>query len=244
MSVTLAKNPLFLMVDTETIYLKKRIYELAFMVFDSITCEVIDNKRFFIKETLESAAYYFLRHGKTPIFWPESRLNILECLKDKDTVTWQTAQDNLLLMLAKYDIKDIIAHNINFDLSAIYKTAELYSDDRDYAILLDKLPRYEKLELSGFFIHGLPSGLAYDIPFKMKSGCATFKADYLVPALVKGGSQNHDALGDCMNQLQLYKAAIANSGKYQNQGTIYGNMQMFHKVQYDNARRLGTSELD
>jgi hypothetical protein len=210
----------------------------------SVTCAIVDKGRFLIKETLESALFYFLRHGKTPIFWPESRLNVMDCMRHKDCVSWHDAINTMLNALDKYDIKHIIAHNINFDVGAIYKTSELYSSELEYQDVFESLVMREKLELSGYFINGLPENLAYLLPHKKKSGCATFKADFLVPALVKGGSQNHDALGDCLNQLQLYKIAIGESGLYKNTGSIYGNMQAYHKAQYDNARRLGTSELD
>lgn len=242
--VSLAKNPLFMMIDTETIYLKKRVYELGYIVFDSVTCAVVDKGRFLIRETCESALYYFVRHQKMPIFWPESRLSVTKCLKEKDCVSWQDAICALLASVRKHDITAFIAHNIAFDIGAIYKTAELYSSESDYNSMFSIMSRIEKLELSGYFIHGLPDNLAYLLPHKKKSGCATFKADYLVPAIVAGASQNHDALGDCINQLALYKIATESNGRYQNQGTIYGNMQMFHKVQYDNARRLGISELE
>jgi hypothetical protein len=240
--VSLAKNPLFMMIDTETVYMKKRVYELGYIVFDSVTCAIVDKGRFLIKETLESALFYFLRHGKTPIFWPESRLNVMDCIKSKDCVNWSEAIGALLASVKKYDVAAFIAHNIAFDIGAIYKTSELYSED--FNSVFSVISPIEKLELSGYFIHGLPDNLAYDMPHKVKSGCMTMKADFLVPALVAGASQNHDALGDCINQLALYKIATENNGRYQNQGTIYANMQMFHAVQYESARRLGTSELD
>ena len=240
--VNLAKNPLFMMIDTETIYMRKRVYELGFIVFDSVTCRVIKKGRFLIKETLESALYYFLQHGKTPIFWPDSRLNVMDCMKHKDCMLWQDAIGALLASVKKYDVAAFIAHNISFDIEAIYKTGKLYSSDFDSVFSV--MSPIEKLELSGYFIHGLPDNLAYNMPHKVKSGCMTMKADFLVPALIAGASQNHDALGDCVNQLALYKIATENNGRYQNQGTIYANMQMFHAVQYESARRLGTSELE
>lgn len=242
--VSLAKNPLFMMIDTETIYMKKRVYELGFIVFDSVTCAIVDKGRFLILETCESALYYFLSHKKMPIFWPESRLSVMDCMKEKDCVTWQDAINTMLSMIDKYDIKSLIAHNIGFDVSAIYKTSEIYSSDYDYNSMFDFISSMNKLELSGYFITGLPENLAYLLPHKKKSGCMTMKADFLVPALVEGANQNHDALGDCYNQLALYKIATENNGRYQNQGTIYANMKMFHIVQYENARRLGISELE
>lgn len=240
--VSLAKNPLFMMIDTETIYMKKRVYELGYIVFDSVTCAVVDTGRFLIKETLESALFYFLRHGKTPVFWPDSRLNVMDCMKHRDCVSWQDAIGALLASVRKYDIAAFIAHNIAFDVGAIYKTSELYSED--FESVFSIMRPIEKLELSGYFITGLPENLAYLLPHKKKSGCATFKADHLVPTLVQGASQNHDAYGDCLNQLQLYKIAIEGSGLYKNTGSIYGNMQAYHREQYDNARRLGVSELE
>lgn len=242
--VSLAKNSLFMMIDTETIYLKKRVYELAFIIFDSVTCQVVDKGRFLIRETLESALYCFLRHGKTPIFWPDGRLNVMDCMKHKDCISWSGAINTLLASVRKHDIAAFIAHNIAFDIGAIYKTAELYSSESEYNSMFSTMSVVEKLELSGYFIHGLPEGLAYLIPHKVKSGCATFKADFLVPALVEGASQNHDALGDCLNQLQLYNIAIENNGRYQNQGSIFGNMQAYHREQYDNARRLGIRDIE
>ena len=68
----------------------------------------------------------------------------------------------------------------------------------------------------------------------------TFKADYLAPCLV-GNNQEHDALGDCMNQLELYKLT---KGKYANQGTIYANMLAHHKIKHDDNKRLGGSQID
>ena len=149
----------------------------------------------------------------------------------------------MLLVLKKHDIKNIIAHNVSFDVSAIYKTSELYCEESQYNKMFDFVSCMNKLELSGFFVYGLPEGLAYLLPHKAKSGCATFKADFLCPTLL-GVNQNHDALSDCANQIELYKIALANSGIYRHCGTIYGNMKMFHAVQYENARRLGTSELE
>ncbi len=233
--ITLAKNPLYAMIDTETIFLKKRVYELAVVIFDSVTCEIVQAKKWYIKESLESAIFYQLRHNKPPIFWP-ARLNPLILLKE--SVSFDQALTDFMLAVKKHDIKVLIAHNINFDVGAIYSTANLYSDT-----LGDNnafLSQYEKLELSGFFVHGLPLMAAYNVPFKRKSGCMTFKADYLVPTLI-GGTQNHDALGDCANQINLYKLT---KGQYANTGTIYGNMLKHHKLKHDDNKRLGNSSLD
>lgn len=231
-TLTLAKNPLFAMIDTETIYLKKRVYELAIVVFDSVTCEIVASKKWYIKETLESAVFYQLRHNKPPIFWP-SRLNPLTLLKDAHT--WQDAIEEFNMILAKNDVQALIAHNINFDISAIYKTDSLYTNN-----VIAFLAKYEKLELSGYFIHGLPLMAAYNVPYKTKSGCMTFKADYLAPCLL-GSTQNHDALGDCYNQLALYKLT---KGQYANKGTIYHNMLAHHALKHDDNKRLGDSSLD
>lgn len=233
--LSLSKNPLFGMLDTETIYLKKRVYELALVIFDSVTCEIIASKKWYIKESLESAIFYQLRHHKTPIFWP-SRLNPLTVLKE--SVPFDQALTEFMLILYKNDVKVLIAHNINFDISAIYQTANLYSDKLGNNRAF--LSQYEKLELSGYFVHGLPRMAAYNVPYKSKSGCMTFKADFLVPCLV-GASQNHDAIGDCMNQIQLYKLT---KGQYANAGTIYGNMLKHHKLRHNDNKRLGNSSID
>lgn len=237
MAISLQKNPRYLMLDTETIYLKKQVYELAFVVFDSVTCEAIYKTRHYIRETVESAVYYFIRNNKTPIFWP-NRLNALSVLKDADCVSWEHAKNNLLSVISCYGVDAIIAHNVNFDISAIYSTNNKYASDNTENTAF--LSHIEKLELSGFFVHGLPSMAAYNVPYKAKSGCATFKADYLVP-LLANGIQAHDALGDCYNQLALYKLT---RGKYQNQGTIYANMLKHHALKHDDNKRLGDSSLD
>lgn len=226
------------MIDTETIYLKKRVYELAIVVFDSVTCEVVDKKKWYIREAIESAIYYQLRHNKTPIFWP-SRLNPLALLKE--AVTWEQAKNEFIAILAKNGVQDLIAHNINFDVSAIYATNNLYkAEDFTYTDNDPFLVQYNKLELSGYFVHGLPKMVAYNVPFKVKSGCMTFKADFLVPCLL-GVTQNHDALSDCINQINLYKLT---KGKYQNNGTIFSNMLAHHKAKHNDNKRLGDSSLD
>lgn len=233
--LSLEKKPLFAMIDTETIYLRKRIYELAVVVFDSVTCEIVDKKSWYIKETLESTVYYQLRHNKPPIFWP-SRLNPLALLKE--AINWEQAIDEFTLLLSKHDIKSLIAHNINFDIGAIYATNNLYGteDTQNRAFLAG----FNKLELSGFFVTGLPLTAAYNVPYKVKSGCATFKADYLVP-LLTNGIQAHDALGDCINQVNLYKLT---KGDYKNNGTIFGNMLAHHKLKHNNNRHLGTDGIE
>lgn len=237
MAISLQKNARFLMLDTETIYLQKQVYELAFVVFDAVTCEAIYKTRYYIRETVESAAYYFIRNKKTPIFWP-NRLNALDVLKHDDCVSWELAKNQLLSVLSWYGVDAIIAHNVNFDLSAIYSTNNKYASDNteDTAFL----SHIEKLELSGYFVHGLPSMVAYNVPYKAKSGCATFKADFLVP-LLANGIQAHDALGDCLNQLALYKLT---KGDYKNNGTIYANMLAHHKAKHNDNKRLGDSSLD
>lgn len=233
--LSLAKNPLFAMIDTETIYFKKRVYELAIVVFDSVTCAIVDSKKWYIRETVESALFYQLRHNKQPIFWP-NRLNPFQVLKD--AVTWEEALNEFMIILARHDVNSLIAHNINFDVNAIYATNTFYgSEDTQYQAFLSN---FNKLELSGYFIHGLPLMAAYNVPYKYKSGCMTFKADYLSPCLV-GTRQNHDAIGDCMNQIELYKLT---RGKYQNQGTIYANMLAHHALKHDDNKRLGNSSLD
>ena len=231
---TLTKNPLFAMLDTETVYLKKRVYELALIIFDSVTCEVITSKKWYIKETLEGAVYYQLRHSKPPIFWP-SRLNALSLLKD--AVAWQDAIAEFLTLLEINGVSSLIAHNVNFDINAIYATENKI---RGMNAGGPFLANYEKLELSGFFVHGLPLMAAYNVPYKLKSGCMTFKADYLVPCFTNG-TQNHDALGDCYNQLELYKLT---KGKYQNQGTIYHNMLAHHRLKHAGNKRLGSDSLE
>lgn len=228
------------MIDTETIYLKKRVYELALIIFDSVTCEVITSKKWYIKDTVESALHYQLRHGKPPIFWP-NRLNPFEILKDACCVTWATAISEFLAILTKNNVSALIAHNINFDISAIYATNNLYKPEDFTCTDNDAfLASYEKLELSGFFIHGLPLMTAYNVPFKAKSGCMTFKADYLVPCLING-TQNHDALGDCYNQIALYKLT---KGQYTNNGTIYANMLAHHRLKHNDNKRLGNDSLE
>ena len=235
--ISLKKNPLFCMLDTETIFAsKKRAYELAIVVFDSVTCEIVAKKRWYIKETLRDAVYYQLKTGSTPIYWPQ-RLNALTVFHDPDCVAWDTAKNEFLTMLKKHDIQALIAHNINFDLSTIYSTDNFYADDLTNEPFLSHL---EKLELSGYFVYGLPSMTAYNVPYKAKSGCMTFKADFLAPCLL-GNSQNHDALSDCENQINLYKLT---KGRYQNQGSIYGNMLAHHKLKHDDNKRLGNSSLD
>lgn len=238
MTLSLTKNPLLAMVDTETIFMKKRIYELAVVVFDSVTCDIIASKKWYIKESLESAVFYQLRHNKTPIFWP-SRLNPLTLLNG--SISFDQALTEFMLLLSKHDVKSLIAHNINFDISAIYQTANLYSDKlgNNQAFLSN----YEKLELSGFFVHGLPLMTAYNVPYKVKSGCMTFKADHLAPCLL-GANQNHDAISDCMNQIQLYKIAIQGGTRYANNGTIYANMLAHHKAKHNDNKRLGDSSID
>lgn len=236
--ITLAKNPLFAMIDTETIFkAKKRAYEVAAVIFDSVTCEVIEKKRWLIKETLQDCIFYQIRTGQTPIFWP-TRLNALSVFSSPDCVEWDIAKNEFLTMLKRHDVHDLIAHNISFDLSAIYSTNSLYSDSNDTNEPF--LVNYNKLELSGYFVTGLPTMAAYNVPYKLKSGCATFKADYLVP-LLANGIQAHDALGDCLNQLELYKLT---KGEYKNQGTIYANMLAHHKAKHNDNKRLGDSSLD
>ncbi len=220
------------MIDTETIFLKKRAYELAIVIFDSVTCQPIVSKKWYVKETIESGIYYQLRHNKTPIFWP-SRLNPLTLLKE--SVAWEQAKNEFLAMLKAHSVESLIAHNINFDIQAIYATDSFYTGD-----IIAFLADYPKLELSGYFVHGLPLMAAYNVPYKAKSGCMTFKADYLAPCLL-GATQNHDALGDCYNQIELYKLT---KGKHQNQGTIYHNMLKHHAVKHNDNKRLGDSSLD
>lgn len=237
--LSLKKNPLFAMIDTETIYLRKRVYELACVIFDSVTCEIVASKKWYIRETVDSALYYQLRNSKPPIFWP-NRLNPFMVLKDVNCVTWSTAISEFLGLLAKNDVNTLIAHNINFDISAIYATHNLYKpEDFSYTENEPFLANYGKLELSGYFVHGLPLMTAYNVPYKVKSGCMTFKADFLVPCLTNG-NQNHDALGDCRNQIELYKLT---KGNYANQGTIYANMKKHHAVKHDGQKRLGNSSL-
>lgn len=231
MTISLKKAPLFAMIDTETIYMKKRVYELAIVVFDSVTCQTIASKKWYIKETIESGIYYQLRHNKPPIFWP-SRLNPLTLLKE--SVSWKQAKNDFLSTLKAHGVESLIAHNINFDVQAIYSTDSLYTGD-----IIAFLAGYPKLELSGYFIHGLPLMAAYNVPYKSKSGCMTFKADFLAPCLL-GATQNHDALSDCHNQIALYNLT---RGKYQNQGTIYANMLKHHALKHDDNKRLGDSSL-
>lgn len=232
MAISLQKAPLFAMIDTETIYMKKRVYELAIVIFDSVTCQPIVSKKWYIKETLESAVYCQLRLNKTPIFWP-NRLNPLTL--HKESVSWEQAKNDFLSTLKAHGVDSLIAHNINFDVGAIYATDSFYTGD-----IIAFLADYPKLELSGYFVHGLPLMAAYNVPYKAKSGCMTFKADFLAPCLL-GATQNHDALGDCYNQLALYKLT---RGKYQNQGTIYANMLKHHVLKHDDNKRLGNGAID
>lgn len=128
--LSLKKNPLFCMLDTETIYLRKRVYELAVVIFDSVTCDIVASKKWYIRETVESALHYQLRHNKQPIFWP-NRLNPFSVLKDTNCVNWSTAISEFLAMLHKNDVSALIAHNINFDVGAIYSTNNLYGENEE-----------------------------------------------------------------------------------------------------------------
>lgn len=237
MPVSLKKSPLFAMIDTETIYLaNKKAYEIAWCIFDSVTCEIIASRRFLVKESILSALWYTATNSKTPIFWPD-RMNMALCLKDKDCLPCFKVLEIFCNDLLVNGVSALIAHNINFDLSALYSTEKAFCDT---PILLDKIGNLEKLELSGFFVNNLAKNVAFNVPFKAKSGCLTFKADFLVPYLV-GGIQAHDALGDCKNQIALYKLT---RGKYQNQGTIFSNMKKYHSLQHEGNLRLGNYEIE
>ena len=249
--LTLKKNALFCMLDTETfstfsINLEKttkektafnehkKAYEIAFVIFDSVTCQPVRKYQAYILEAVFEAAMFYKKHGKYPKYWP-NRLNPAELLKN--AVFWQDAKSTLLKALKAFSCNDIIAHNVNFDVNALYKTNEAYTQPSDKTAFLIA---FNKLELSGYFIHGLPLMTAYNVPYKAKSGCMTFKADYLAPCLL-GSTQNHDALGDCLNQIAIYKLT---KGKYQNQGTIYANMLKHHAIKHEDNKRLGNSSLD
>ena len=237
MPVSLKKSPLFCMLDTETIYLKnKKAYEIGYIIFDSVTCEPIISRRFLIKETILSALWYTATNSKTPIFWPD-KMNMALSLKNKDCLPCFKVLEILCNDLSQNSVSALIAHNINFDLSALYSTEKAFCGT---PILLDKIGNLEKLELSGFFVNNLAKNVAFNVPFKAKSGCLTFKADFLVPYLV-GGIQAHDALGDCKNQIALYKLT---KGKYQNQGTIFSNMKKYHALQHEGELRLGNYEIE
>lgn len=238
MTVSLLKSPMFLMLDTETIFLSKKAYEIAFLVFDSVSCEVIKKGRFLIAETIKSALWYTAKNGTTPIFWPH-RLDMAACLRSSDCVPLKKALDVLSLVIKDNGVSAIIAHNVSFDISALYSTEKAYIEPSD-CVLFDTIGHINKLELSGFFVNNLPKNTAFDVPYKAKSGCMTFKADFLVPYLI-GGIQVHDALGDCKNQLAIYKLT---KGRYQNQGSIFGNMKAYHAVQHDKALRLGNREIE
>ena len=237
MPVSLRKSPLFAMLDTETIYLvNKKAYEIAWCIFDSVTCEIIVSRRFLVKEAIVSALWYTATNSKTPIFWPD-RMNMALSLKDKDCLPCCKVLQTFCNDLIVNEVSALIAHNINFDLSALYSTEKAFCDN---PILLEKIGNLEKLELSGYFVHGLSKNTAFCVPYKAKSGCVTFNADYLVPYLT-GGIQAHDALGDCLNQLAIYKLTM---GKYANKGTIFSNMKAYHANQHNGDLRLGTSELE
>lgn len=238
MSVSLEKRELFCMLDTETIFLHKKAYEIAFLVFDSVTCEVIKKGRFLIAETIKSALWYTATNGQTPIFWPH-RLDMAACLRSPDCVPLKKALDILCRVIRDNGVSSIIAHNVQFDISALYSTEKAYIEPSD-CVLFDTIGHINKLELSGFFVHNLSKVSAFNVPFKVKSGCMTFKADYLVPYLI-GGIQEHDALGDCLNQLALYKLT---NGQYANKGTIFGNMKAYHKHQHGGELRLGNREIE
>lgn len=237
MPVSLKKSPLFCMLDTETIYLtNKKAYEIGYIIFDSVTCEPIISRRFLIKEAILSALWYTATNSKTPIFWPD-KMNMALSLKNKDCLPCFKVLEILCNDLSQNSVSALIAHNINFDLSALYSTEKAFCDN---PILLDKIGNLEKLELSGFFVNNLPKNTAFEVPYKAKSGCVTFKADYLVPFLT-GGIQAHDALGDCMNQLAIYKLT---NGRYANKGSIFGNMKAYHANQHDGDLRLGNREIE
>lgn len=240
MAISLEKNPRFIMLDTETIYADQSVYELGFIVFDSVTLAPLHKYQAYIKDTLESAVFYTLKNnGNYPKFWPSTRLDMFKTLKQSKPL--QEAISDLLNAIQVHDVQGIIAHNVNFDLSAIYKTVKKYSPEL-YDQLFNKLVGIEKLELSGFFVHNLPAQTAFNTVHKIKSGCTTFKADYLVPALLgSDSSQNHDALGDCQNQLALLGIV---KGRYANRGTIYGNMIAWHKLHHNNDRHLGTDGIE
>lgn len=238
MPVSLVKSPLFLMLDTETIFLRKKAYEIAFLVFDSVSCQVITKGRFLIAETIKSALWYTATNGATPIFWPH-RLDMAACLRSSDCVPLKKALDVLCKVIKDHDINAIIAHNVQFDISALYSTEAAYCEPSD-CMLLENIGHINKLELSGYFVHNLAKNTAFEVPYKAKSGCVTFKADYLVPFLT-GGVQAHDALGDCLNQLAIYKLT---NGRYANKGSIFGNMKAYHENQHNGGLRLGNREIE
>lgn len=238
--INLTKNKRFLMLDTETIYSDQSAYEIGFIVFDSETLAPLYKYQAYIKNVLESAIFYTLKNGGVfPKFWPSTRLDMFKTLKQAKPL--QDVIGDLLNAIQAHDVQAIIAHNVNFDLNAVYKTVKKYSPEL-YDAVFNKLVIIEKLELSGYFVHNLPPETAYTTVHKIKSGCTTFKADYLVPALLgSDSSQNHDALGDCLNQLALLGIV---KGKYANSGTIYGNMVLWHKIHHNNDRHLGIDGIE
>jgi len=163
MPVSLKKAPLYLMLDTETIYMAKKAYEIAFLVFDSFSCQVITKGRFLIAETIKSALWYTATNGTTPIFWPH-RLDMAACLRSSDCVPLKKALDILCKVIRDNGVSAIIAHNIQFDISALYSTEKAYIGENKRT-LFGSIAPIQKLELSGYFVHNLAKNTAFEVPY-------------------------------------------------------------------------------
>lgn len=111
-----------LMLDVETIGVgEKAIFDIGFAVFTK-NGEIVEERSYLIKEIFEDynrmkKAYYFKKYPEYVTGLAKGEFTV---------VPWVEAMKDMMNLIEMYNIKEVLAYNLNFDLGAIeYTNQEL-----------------------------------------------------------------------------------------------------------------------
>lgn len=204
----LIRKKLFLIIDTETFgsFTEPIVYDIGFAVIDK-SGKVYAKYSFIVHETFigmaeQAATAYYA--WKFPQYHADIRSG------KRQLMSWGAIIQIVNALLEKWDISDIVAHNANFDCTAINYTSRILHFS---CFFKRHVEWWDTLQMSADTIGKQKLYRKYCIENNhlTKNGRCQLKAEILY-RYIKGDNtfnESHTGLEDCMIEKEIFAKCIA-----------------------------------
>jgi hypothetical protein len=194
-----------LIIDTETTTEKRFCYDLGWVVYDTIAERIVEQRQFLVKEVWEnkmlfSVAYYFEKKD----FYEYGNIK---------SESWVMLTKLLEIDILKYEIENVYAYNIAFDLSVFKNNCDWFAIDNP----IEKLKHYDIWNYAtNFIVNDDYVKWCLDNEKLTDNQNIRGNAETIYQYLIKDKDyqEKHNSLDDIKIEIEILKVALKNGALY------------------------------